>query len=159
MKLQNMPPVFLLVIALLFPTVASASDSYTVANGTYQNITAFSECKRITNNSGHSLYVPAVNSGEWSNFYGISHTNVQVAACPQEIVDSGEWSSVGSVSCTGGRTITTARGNLTSNSHQTVCSYTSGNCDHDRTDCYGLQTCSWSYAPDLNWYSMYIICN
>jgi hypothetical protein len=68
-------------ILLLTVSVAEASDGTTLANGASQNITAFSVCKSVANNSGQSLYIPTTSSGEWSSFYNTSHTGVTIAGC------------------------------------------------------------------------------
>ena len=83
-----------LAIILLGAAVAVASDSITVNYATNQNITAFSTCKSVTNNSstGLSMYVPTVTEAEWSSFYTNPPSGVTAATCPAA---SGTWQFVG----------------------------------------------------------------
>jgi len=75
--------VFAIGIAAVF-----ASDSSTVAIGQNTNITAFSTCKKVTNNSptGLSVYVPTVSSAEWSSFYGSPPPGVLIDNCGSSTV-------------------------------------------------------------------------
>jgi hypothetical protein len=58
------------VILSLFAMVIDASDNYTVNHGANTNITAHTECRKVTNNSatGASVYVPTQTSPEWQSF-------------------------------------------------------------------------------------------
>lgn len=69
--------------ALLVAGIAVASDSFTVAYGSNQNITAFSICKKVTNSSptGLSVYVPNTTAAEWSSFYGSPPSGVSAGQC------------------------------------------------------------------------------
>ena len=69
--------------ALLVAGVAVASDSFTVAYGTNQSITAFAICKKVTNSSptGLSVYVPNTTAAEWASFYGSPPSGVSVGQC------------------------------------------------------------------------------
>lgn len=85
----------ILVIALvvLAAGVAAASDAITVAYGTNQSITAFSNCKVVTNSSptGLSVYVPNTTAAEWSSFYASPPAGVSATACV-----TGTWTITGS---------------------------------------------------------------
>jgi alpha-tubulin suppressor-like RCC1 family protein len=54
-----------------------------VTYGASSNITAFSTCKKVTNNSSKalSLYVPTTSSGEWSSFYTNPPAGVTIGSC------------------------------------------------------------------------------
>ena len=73
-----------LVIALLLTLLsvfAIASDSTTINNGQTLDINMHGACKRVTNNSGQSQYIPTITSGEWSSFYSTSHPGVTIVDC------------------------------------------------------------------------------
>lgn len=70
------------VFLALLSVLAFASDSTTITNGQTLDINAHGVCKRVTNNSGQSQYVPTVSSGEWSSFYNSTHTGVTIIDCP-----------------------------------------------------------------------------
>ena len=63
--------------------VIEASDSSTVNIGANQSITAFSTCKKVTNNSstGLSVYVPTTLASEWSSFYTSPPSGVTAGSC------------------------------------------------------------------------------
>lgn len=83
--IQYLPTTLLLAVVLLaFAVVIDASDSSTVAYGlTNQSITAFSTCKKVTNNSPttKTVYVPTVLSGEWSSFYTHPPMGITIGTC------------------------------------------------------------------------------
>jgi hypothetical protein len=82
----------LLVLGLLFafPEKANAqcpgsppSGLECVANGSAKEITAFTECRSITNNhaSGRAMMIPVKSSPEWSSFYSHPPAGVTVSSC------------------------------------------------------------------------------
>ena len=74
-----------LIIAFLLTLLsglANASDSTTITNGQTLDINMHGVCKRVTNNSGQSQYIPTVSSGEWSSFYNTNHPGVTIVDCP-----------------------------------------------------------------------------
>ncbi len=54
-----------------------------VASAAAKEITAFTECRAITNNhaSGRAMMIPVKTSAEWSSFYGHPPAGVTVGAC------------------------------------------------------------------------------
>lgn len=75
----------LAVIALFIISIgyANASDNYTVNHGAHSNITAFSECRKVTNNSATNahVYVPTQTDPEWESFYTRPPAGVTIGAC------------------------------------------------------------------------------
>lgn len=75
----------LLVAGVLFAagSILDASDNYTVNSGANQNITAHSECRKVTNNSATnaSVYVPTQTATEWESFYTNPPAGVTIASC------------------------------------------------------------------------------
>jgi len=71
------------VILSLFAIAIEASDNSTVNFGANSNITAFTTCKKVTNNSatGLSVYVPTQSSAEWSSFYTNPPAGVAAGTC------------------------------------------------------------------------------
>lgn len=71
------------VIGALIPSLAGATDSYTVNNGAALDINEFSTCKKITNNhaSGNSIMVPTKTNAEWQSFYNNKPAGVTEGAC------------------------------------------------------------------------------
>src|SRR3989338_10597955 len=57
------------IILFAFAPLLEASDSATVNYTTNQSITAFSTCKKVTNNSatGLNVYVPTQSGAEWQS--------------------------------------------------------------------------------------------
>lgn len=80
----------LVVLLILFggAAVVIASDSFTVNYGTNSTITAFSTCKKVTNNSatGLSVYVPTQTSAEWTSFQTNPPTGVVLGSCGVPII-------------------------------------------------------------------------
>src|SRR3989344_3773352 len=72
-----------LIILSFLILIAEASDNSTVNYNTNSNITAFSTCKKVTNNSGTglSVYVPTQSSAEWASFYTNPPAGVSVSSC------------------------------------------------------------------------------
>lgn len=74
-----------LIASVLFyaASILDASDNYTVNHGTNQNITAHSECRKVTNTSATnaSVYVPTQTATEWESFYSNPPAGVEVASC------------------------------------------------------------------------------
>lgn len=73
-----------IAIALFaFAAVLEASDNFTVNYNTNQSITAFSTCKKVTNNSGTglSVYVPTNSAEEWLSFYTNPPAGVSIGSC------------------------------------------------------------------------------
>lgn len=62
---------------------ADASDNYTVNHGANLNITAHTECRKVTNGSATnaSVYVPTQTSPEWQSFYTNPPTGITVGPC------------------------------------------------------------------------------
>lgn len=75
----------LVAMLILFSAAIAieASDNSTVSYGANQNITAFSTCKKVTNNSSTNLsvYVPTQTSAEWASFYSNPPAGVSADAC------------------------------------------------------------------------------
>ena len=68
-------------IVLLSSSYSWSADSYRVNASSSQNITAFSVCKSITNNSTKDIFVPAKTSGEWNAFLANLPSNVTATNC------------------------------------------------------------------------------
>lgn len=72
----------IVVLLILLSGLSNASDSTTITNGQTLDINMYGVCKRVTNNSGQSQYIPTVSSGEWSSFYNTNHPGVTIVDCP-----------------------------------------------------------------------------
>ena len=59
---------FILATFLILATQAWAADYHTITNGSNKTITEHSQCKKVTNTIGATLFVPTKTSTEWSNF-------------------------------------------------------------------------------------------
>lgn len=75
----------LIVISFFLNNQSSAATSYHIPNGGSAIINEFSNCRQVTNNSGHNLFVATNSSLGWASFYNNSHPGVTVAACPPPI--------------------------------------------------------------------------
>lgn len=100
-----MPRLSFIIIAFLLGTATvvsplMAADGYTVANGSYANITEHSVCKKVTNNhaSGLSVFVPTKTSTEWSSFYNGPPPGVAIGTCCKA---AGQACSSGAECCSG----------------------------------------------------------
>lgn len=60
---------------------AHAADSYTVDTATTREVDEFSDCQRVINNSGQTLFVPTKTATEWSAFQAHPPAGVTLAAC------------------------------------------------------------------------------
>lgn len=78
----------IVAILSLFAIAIDASDNYTVSYGSNQNITAHTECRKVTNNSGTSasVYVPTQTDPEWESFYTNPPTGVTIGSCVIDVV-------------------------------------------------------------------------
>ena len=72
-----------LLLCTLAATLLTAATGYQVNYGANQNITEWSTCKNVANNSptGKALFVPTNTSTEWSQFYTHAPAGVTIAAC------------------------------------------------------------------------------
>lgn len=79
---------WVLLIVSLFAAPAWAATSYNLANGATQNITEFSNCRKVTNAhaSGLGLFIPTNTSTEWTTFYGNPPVDVTIAACSGTVI-------------------------------------------------------------------------
>lgn len=134
-----------MMVVVAWCGLAQASDGTTMANGTSQSLNFFSACKAVTNNSGQSLYIPTTSSGEWSSFYGTTHTGVSIAACSCALPWGGNLTDGSSV--TAYSSATPSGASCASVSQTRTCtgtslsgSYTNGSCS---SGCAG-QSVSWS---------------
>lgn len=80
-----------LITVLIFLAVATlieASDNSSVNFGANSNITAFSTCKKVTNDSGTglSVYVPTQTAEEWVSFYSSPPSGVAIASCGPKVI-------------------------------------------------------------------------
>src|SRR3989344_3242542 len=76
------------IILFAFAAVLAASASSTVNFGPNQSITAFSNCKKVTNNSatGLNVYVPTQSGAEWQSFYMNPPSGVTIGSCGPKII-------------------------------------------------------------------------
>jgi hypothetical protein len=69
------------ICVLLMSHPARATDSYVIADGATQTINEFSVCQKVTNSTGHTIYVPTLASAEWSSFRTHVPSGVSLSSC------------------------------------------------------------------------------
>lgn len=73
----------MLAFCMSAPAMAQTDACTLVSTGTYQDITAFSVCKRVTNASGVTVCaVSNVDAAQWQSFYDYPPGGVSIANCP-----------------------------------------------------------------------------
>lgn len=73
----------LAAILLSTPAAAQTNACTLVSNATFQDINVFSDCKRVTNNSGATVCaVSNVDVSQWQSFYNNPPSGVTIGSCP-----------------------------------------------------------------------------
>jgi hypothetical protein len=77
-----------LFLAIFLALATGAAHAQTnsctlVSTGTFQDINVFSDCKRVTNNSGTTVCaVSQVDASQWQSFYNNPPSGVTIGSCP-----------------------------------------------------------------------------
>lgn len=95
------------LLCALAAVALTGATSYQVNYGANQNITEWSTCKKVTNNSvtGKAIFVPTKTNTEWSSFYANPSSGVTAATCQCSVASGTNW-TVGSSTCTVPSTLT-----------------------------------------------------
>ncbi|WP_423415862.1 hypothetical protein RLW55_05950 [Hyphomicrobium sp. B1] len=80
---QQMRAAARLLVCALAAVLLTAATGYQVNHGTNQDITEWSVCKNVANNSptGKAIFVPTKTSTEWAAFYNASTPGITIANC------------------------------------------------------------------------------